>query len=73
MDTDYDFWFRNPCQLVHNIISNPDFKDGFDYAPYQEHDINGSRRYHNLMSANWAWRQAVCSFKTSLSACTSYA
>jgi len=73
MDTDYNFWFHNPCQLVHNIISNPDFKDGFDYAPYQEHDINGSHHYHNLMSANWAWQQAVHSFKTSLGACTSYA
>ena len=71
MDTDYDFWFRDPRQLVHNIISNPDFKDGFDYAPYQEHDINGSRRYHNLMSANWAWRQAVRGIKTSSSAHTS--
>jgi len=73
MDTDYNFWLCNPCQLVHNIISNPDFKDGFDYTPYQEHNINGSHHYHNLMSANWAWWQAVHSIKTSLSACTSYA
>src|SRR5882724_8755865 len=49
MDTDYNFWFHNPHQLVHNIISNPYFKDGFDYAPYQEHDINRIHHYHNLM------------------------
>src|SRR5882724_11759961 len=55
------------------LITNPDFKDGFDYATYQEHDINGSHHYHNLMSENWAWRQAVCNFKASLSACTLYA
>jgi hypothetical protein len=59
MDASYDVWFRDPHQLVHNIISNPDFENGFDYTPYQEHDANGSRRYHNLMSANWAWKQAV--------------
>jgi hypothetical protein len=59
MDASYDVWFRDPHQLVHNIILNPDFENGFDYIPYQKHDTNGSRRYHNLMSANWAWKQAV--------------
>lgn len=59
MDAEYDVWFRNPRNLVHNIISNPDFNNAFDYAPYQEHDGNRNRRYHNFMSGNWAWRQAV--------------
>jgi len=65
MDTDYNFWF-----VIHTNLfitsSQPRFQGWFwDYAPYQEHDINGSCCYHNLMSANWAWWQAVCSFKTS--------
>ena len=60
MNADYDVWFRNPRILIHNILSNPDFNGGFDFTPYQEHDSEGIRRYHNLMSANWAWRQAVC-------------
>jgi hypothetical protein len=59
MDADYDVWFRDPLQLVHNIISNPDFENGFDYVPYQEHDGDQSRCYHNFMSANWSWKQAV--------------
>lgn len=59
MDAEYDVWFRNPRNLVHNIISNPDFNNAFDYAPHQEHDADGTRRYHNFMSGNWAWRQAV--------------
>ncbi|KIM76997.1 hypothetical protein PILCRDRAFT_12366 [Piloderma croceum F 1598] len=58
MNAEYDVWFRNPRNLVHNIISNPDFNNSFDYAPYQEHDANGTCRYHNFMSGNWAWRQA---------------
>lgn len=60
MNANYDVWFRDPCALVHNIISNPDFESGFDYVPYQEHDGDGSCHYHNFMSANWAWKQAVC-------------
>ena len=59
MDANYDVWYRDACQLVHNIISNPDFENGFDYVPYQEHDHDNSHYYHNLMSANWSWRQAV--------------
>lgn len=59
MDTGYDVWFRDPRQLIHNIISNPDFNNEFDNAPYQEHDNNGSRRYQDFMSGNWAWKQAV--------------
>jgi hypothetical protein len=59
MNAEYDVWFRNPRNLVHNIISNPDFNNAFDYAPYQEHDANGTHRYHNFMSGNWAWRQTV--------------
>ena len=60
MDADYEVWFRSPRKLIHNIISNPNFSGGFDFTPYQEHDVKGTRRYHNVMSGNWAWRQAVC-------------
>jgi len=59
MQAEYDVWFRDPLTLVHNLLSNPDFKSGFDYAPYQEHTTNGVHRFHDFMSANWAWNQAV--------------
>jgi len=59
MDASYDVWFHDPRNLIHNIIANPDFENGFDYAPYQEHDAEGSCCYHNFMSANWSWKQAV--------------
>lgn len=59
MEADYDVWFRDPRKLIHNMISNPDFNGEFDYAPFQEHDNDGSRRYQDFMSGNWAWRQAV--------------
>ncbi len=41
MKAEYDVWFRNPRALVHNMLSNPDFEPGFDYAPFQERTANG--------------------------------
>ena len=55
----HDIWFRDPRKLIHNILSNPDFESGFDYVPYQEHTVGGVHRFGDLMSGNWAWRQAV--------------
>lgn len=59
MLAEYDVWFRDPLTLVHNLQSNPDFKSGFDYAPYQERTGDGLHRFQDFMSANWAWNQAV--------------
>lgn len=59
MQAEYDVWFRDPRTLVHNLLSNPDFKSGFDYAPFQERTGNGVHRFHDFMSGNWAWKQAV--------------
>lgn len=58
MSTKYDVWCRDPHVVLQNILANPDFKDGIDYSPYREF-ASGKRRYTNLMSGNWAWRQAV--------------
>jgi hypothetical protein len=59
MEADYDVWFQNPRTLVHNILSNPDFKSDFDFAPLQERTANGTHRFCDLMSGNWAWKQVV--------------
>jgi hypothetical protein len=59
MDAEYDVWFRDPCTLVHNLLSNPDFKSDFDYAPFQEHTSDGVHRFQEFMSGNWSWNQAV--------------
>ncbi|KAG1847045.1 hypothetical protein F4604DRAFT_1884073 [Suillus subluteus] len=51
--------FRDPRLLVQNILSNPDFKDEFDYAPLQEYDTsNGVHRFQDFMSGDWCWKQA---------------
>lgn len=55
---DYTVYFRDPLSVVRNIISNSDFKGQFDYAPYREFE-DGKRRWTDVMSGNWAWKQAV--------------
>lgn len=59
VDTEYEIWYRDPRALVHNLLSNSSFKSGFDYVPYQEHTVDGVHRFHDFMSGNWAWKQAV--------------
>jgi hypothetical protein len=56
---EYTVYFRDPLSVVRSMISNPDFKGQFDYAPYREFE-DGKRRWTDLMSGNWAWKQAVC-------------
>lgn len=59
MTQEYQAWFRDPVKLIRNLVANPDFKDEFDYTPYQEYDEHGQHRFQDLMSGDWAWRQAV--------------
>src|SRR5229473_419952 len=61
MKATYDVWYRDPCVIVKNLLSNPDFKNEFDYSPVQEYDTEGNHRFHDFMTGNWAWHQAVCS------------
>jgi len=59
MTSSYEVWFRDPHVLIKNILANPDYKDHVDYAPVQEFGSTGRRQYHNFMSGDWAWKQAV--------------
>ena len=59
MTEEHEVWYRNPVTLLENLLSNPDFKDEFDYVPYQERTADGSHRFRDFMSGNWSWRQAV--------------
>lgn len=59
MTSSYEVWFRDPHVLIKNILANPDYNDHVDYAPIREFGSSGSRQYHNFMSGDWAWKQAV--------------
>ena len=59
MDSEYEIWFWDPRALVHGLIVNPDFKDEFDYAPFHEYNEDGNHCFHDFMSGDWTWKQAV--------------
>ena len=59
MTEDHEIWFRDPVTLLENLLANPDFKDEFDYTPYQEYAADGSHRFCDLMSGDWSWQEAV--------------
>ncbi|KAG1906586.1 uncharacterized protein F5891DRAFT_1125454 [Suillus fuscotomentosus] len=61
MDAMYTTWFCDPRTIIHNMLGNPDFKNGIDYAPYREWKGTGdsaTRQWRNVMSGDWAWDQA---------------
>ena len=58
MAKEYTVYFRDSLSVVRSMISNPDFKGQFDYAPYRECE-DGKRRWTDVMSGNWVWKQAV--------------
>ncbi|KAH9975649.1 hypothetical protein BJV74DRAFT_862382 [Russula compacta] len=48
MLAEYDVWFRDPKVVLQNQLGNPDFKDEFDYAPFQKFDDNGEQNGRTL-------------------------
>jgi hypothetical protein len=62
----YEVWFRDPKVILNNMLSNPDFKDGFDYTPRLVFGEQHERIWSDFMTANWAWTQCVsCKSMTS--------
>lgn len=59
MKDEHETWFRDPRDLVKNLLANPDFAGEFDYSPLQEYDNDGNHRFQNFMSGDWAWQEAV--------------
>lgn len=60
MDSTFDVWYRDPHQVVRNMLANPDFAHEMDFRPYREYSTSGEERhYRDFMSADWAWDQAV--------------
>lgn len=63
MTEEHEIWFRDPHEVVKQMLANPDFDGHFDYMPYKEygpedHTASG-RRWKDFMSGDWAWEQAV--------------
>ena len=58
MLNEYMVYFCDPLSVVWSMIANPDFQGQFDYALYREFE-DGKRRWTDIMSGDWAWKQAV--------------
>ena len=56
----YDVWFRNPQEIIRDMIANPDFRDEVDYSAKRVFNAKGQREWKDFMSGNWAWKQSVC-------------
>ncbi|KAL0059223.1 hypothetical protein AAF712_014031 [Marasmius tenuissimus] len=57
--TKYQVWYRNPNTVISNILSNPDFANEFDAAPYVHLNNEGKRRVSDFMSGNFAFRHST--------------
>lgn len=52
---------RNPLMVVENFLKNQDFATSIDYSPFEEY-VDGKRIWSNLLSGNWAWKEAVSTY-----------
>ena len=46
----------------HSQLANPDFNGKIDYTPNQVFGPTGKQEWSNVMTGNWAWKQAVSGF-----------
>ncbi|KAJ3735585.1 hypothetical protein DFJ43DRAFT_1113159 [Lentinula guzmanii] len=56
--TSYQVWYRDSDMVIANILDNTDLVNDFEAAPYIDVDKNGTRRWSNVMSGDFAWRHA---------------
>jgi hypothetical protein len=68
MDQSFDVWYRDPREVIRNMLANPDYAQEFDYRPYREFSTESdTRQWKDFMSGDWAWDQAVRTDFTSIS------
>jgi hypothetical protein len=59
MTQTYELCTRDLRQVLHHQLETAEFKDQINLSPYRQFDSNSQRIWSNLMSADWAWAQAV--------------
>ena len=59
MTQTYELCTRDSRLLLHQQLETAHFKDAIDLSPYRQYDSDRQRIWSNLMSADWAWKQAV--------------
>jgi Plavaka transposase len=59
MTQTYDLCARDTRKVLCHQLETTHFKDKINLTPYRQFDGSGQRVWSNLMSADWAWTQAV--------------
>jgi hypothetical protein len=59
MDEDFELNTWDVLKVLKQQIANPELNGKFDYVPYREFNNKGDWVWSNLMSAQWAWTEAV--------------
>ena len=59
MTEEYVLITHNIRHLLYEQIACTDFDGHWDYAPFMEFDRSGNRVWTNIMSGDWATKQAV--------------
>lgn len=50
---------RNTLHVLENMAASSDFKGSWHTRPYRQWNEADTRMYSDLLSADWAWKQAV--------------
>ncbi|KAJ7203848.1 hypothetical protein GGX14DRAFT_698923 [Mycena pura] len=58
MTQEYDLCTRDTRQVLHQQLATSTFRDQIDLVPHRQFNHGGKRVWSNLMSGDWAWRQA---------------
>ncbi|KAG2137011.1 hypothetical protein DEU56DRAFT_736982, partial [Suillus clintonianus] len=59
MTDSYDVWFREPHDIVRNMLANPDYAAEIDLRPYREFATEtDEHQWQDFMSGDWAWNHA---------------
>jgi hypothetical protein len=59
MTATYELCVRDSRAVLHEQLANPNFRNSFDSAPYWQFTSSGERIFSNVLSGDWAYRQAV--------------
>lgn len=59
MTDTYELVTRDTFELAQTQLSDVQFKGRLNHTPYRQFQPDGQRVWSNLMSADWAWKQAV--------------
>lgn len=71
MTQEYHVCTRNAKEVVDMQLGSEHFDGQFNYTPYRQFE-DGNRRFSNLMSGSWAWKQAVSYMAGTSKSCTYY-